>query len=415
MPADITRGLLETQQALPKLSIFGAAALTILLLSYGINAMDRQLFPLILTNVRAEYGFSLPQAGLLSTTFTIGLAVAGLPTGYLLARWPRRFVVQTGIATFSASTIATVYSAGFGEMLAWRTLTGVGEAMQLTALLAVACACFPGYRGAAIGAINCVFGLGAIAGPALGARMLLDWGSWRAPMITFGLIGFALMVLIAAVVRPSLSEMKVGFGGGAAKVAGGAHSLRNRNTTVMVALSIISGLVIYGYLGMYPTFLREALHFTPVATGEVISLYGLGVLVSVIGGLLGDRFSPRPVLALSFLAAAIANLLLFNGPASFAAQAATSFAWGVIFSGTIYVNLAAAMVKSVRSELAGRASGIFVTSLYTSATVAGYLIGYLAMKLGWTEAGNLQLVGLCLLGALVSLALRPAAMARAVP
>ena len=43
-----------------------------LLASYVINAMDRQLFPLLASDVRQEYGFSLANIGLLSTIFTLG-------------------------------------------------------------------------------------------------------------------------------------------------------------------------------------------------------------------------------------------------------------------------------------------------------------------------------------------------------
>ena len=45
------------------------------------------VFPLVAPEVRREYGFSLAGAGLLSTVFTLGMAVAGLPAGYLLARY----------------------------------------------------------------------------------------------------------------------------------------------------------------------------------------------------------------------------------------------------------------------------------------------------------------------------------------
>jgi MFS transporter, DHA1 family, inner membrane transport protein len=85
--------------------------------SYVINAMDRQLFPLIAPDVRREYGFSLASVGLLSTVFTLGMAVAGVPTGFLLARFSRRAVLQTGIALFSAGTALTVVSRGFADML----------------------------------------------------------------------------------------------------------------------------------------------------------------------------------------------------------------------------------------------------------------------------------------------------------
>ena len=80
---------------------------------------------------------------------------------------------------------------------------------------------------------------------------------------------------------------------------------------------------------------------------------------------------------------------------------------GAIFSGTIFVNLAASHVKSVAAGVSGRASGLFVTSVYGSATVAGYLIGFIVGVSSWTVAGNVQLVLLCLAGAVISLALKP--------
>jgi MFS family permease len=143
-----------------------------------------------------------------------------------------------------------------------------------------------------------------------------------------------------------------------------------------------------------------------------MSIYGLGVLVSLLTGWLGDRFSPRFVLALSFLLASAVSALLFNGPAEFATQAALSLVLGATISGTIFVNLAGCHVKSVAASLSGRASGLFVTCVYGSATIAGYVIGWIVGLAGWTVAGNIQLVALCLAGAVISLLLRPDQMSR---
>ena len=63
-------------------------------------------------------------------------------------------------------------------------------------------------------------------------------------------------------------------------------------------------------------------------------------------------------------------------------------------------------VKSiVRTE-----AGIFVTSLYGPGAFAGYLIGFIAGKAGRVSAGLVQISCLALVGALLSLALRPQAM-----
>jgi DHA1 family inner membrane transport protein len=388
------------------------AAIAVLICSYCINAMDRTLFPLMLTDVRREYGFTLPQAGLMSTFFTLGMAFAGIPTGYLMSRYSRKTVIQVGILIYSATTIITVVAFGFADMLLYRAITGIGEAMQLTALLAVFSSYFSRYRAAGVGILNYAYAGGAAIGPALGAKLLVEYATWRAPMIIFGVIGLGMMALIAAVVRPRLSETNTANQRQATLSTGGATTLRNLNTWVLVILSIIFGLALYGYLGMYPTFLREHLHYAPADAGRVMSIYGLGVLVSVVSGWLGDRFSPRVILGTSFLIASAIAALLFNGPTDFAAQAALSLVLGATFSGTIFVNLAACHVKSVSADLAGRASGVFVTSLYGSATIAGYVIGWIVGFAGWTVAGNVQLVLLCFAGAVISLALRPERMAR---
>ncbi len=74
------------------ITIVACFAIAVLICSYAINGMDRVLFPLLLTDVRREYGLGLPEAGLLSTIFTLGMALAGLPTGYLMSRFSRKTV-----------------------------------------------------------------------------------------------------------------------------------------------------------------------------------------------------------------------------------------------------------------------------------------------------------------------------------
>jgi MFS family permease len=310
-------------------------------------------------------------------------------------------VTQVGMLIYSAGTIITVVAVGFADMLVYRAATGVGEAMQLTSLLAIFSSYFSRNRAVGIGTLNYAYAFGAIIGPMLGTSLLVHYGTWRAPMIAFGTLGFVIMLLVSVVVRPWLSEVD---GSTFRELrAGGAPTLLNRNTVVLALLSVLLGLGLYGYLGMYPTFLREQLHFAPTDIGRVMSAYGLGVLVSFGTGWLGDRFSARAVLSLSFLVAAGVCAVLFNGPTSFVAQAAFSFVLGAAFSGTVFVNLAGYHVKVVSDALAGRASGIFVTSLYGSATIAGYLIGWLARLFGWTTAANMQLVFLCVIAAAISL------------
>lgn len=376
----------------------------VLLASYALNAMDRQIFPLIAADVRREFGFGLADTGLLSTIFTLGMALAGVPTGYLLARWSRKAVLQLGIAVFSLATLLTAYSSGFGDMIVYRAATGIGEAMQLTVVIAIAASYFARFRATAVGAINFSFGVGAIVGPLLGGHLIGFERNWRLPLIVFGLAGFAAMALIAVAVSQRMTE-KAGTIDTRIDTRG-ATTMWNRNTVLLTGMSIIGGLCIYGYLGMYPTYLREHLHYTPADTGRVMSIFGGGVFASIFGGWLGDRFHPKLVLSLSFAGAGLLGLLLFSGPTGMLVQSALSFAWGLVVSGVLYVNLAGYHIKAVRASLTNRATGVFVTTLYGAGAFAGYIIGGIAARFGWSTAGLLQITLLSAVGIALAMSLR---------
>jgi DHA1 family inner membrane transport protein len=381
----------------------------VLLASYAVNAADRQLFPLLAHDVRAQYGFSLADTGLLSTIFTLGLAVAGLPTGFLLARFPRKTVLLLGIGIFSTGTALTVVAFGFSDMLVYLAATGIGEAMQLTVMIAIAANYFIGYRAAAIGSMNVFFGIGAFSGPILGSVLLTTYRGWHAPMIAFAIAGYLMMVVIALSVRPWFSETH--RAADARADLRGASTLVNRNTIILTVLSVMGGLIFFGFTGMYPTFLREGLHYAPKTAGFVTGFYGAGALLSIAGGWLGDRFSPRVVLSTAFFAIAGLGYLCFHGSGAIVPQAILTFAYGAIGSGTLYVNLAAYHVKAVRSNLASRASGMFVTSVYAAAAAAGYIMGGIASHAGWAVAGEIQISLVGVIAGGLALALRPQEMA----
>lgn len=376
----------------------------VLLASYALNAMDRQIFPLIAADVRKEFGFGLADTGLLSTIFTLGMALAGVPTGYLLARLSRKSVLQIGIAIFSAGTLLTAYSHGFVDMILYRAATGIGEAMQLTVVIAIAASYFARYRATAVGAINFSFGIGAIVGPLLGGHLIGAERDWRLPLVAFGLAGFAAMALIGVSVSRRMTEKLAAAS--EREDQNGATTLWNRNTVLLTGMSIIGGLCIYGYLGMYPTFLREHLHYTPADTGRVMSIFGFGVFASIFGGWLGDRFHPKLVLSLSFVGTGLLGFLMFSGPTGMLLQSVLSFAWGFVVSGVLYVNLAGYHIKAVRAALTNRATGVFVTTLYGAGAFAGYLIGGIAARFGWSAAGLVQITLLAALGVLLTLLLR---------
>ena len=174
----------------------------------------------------------------------------------------------------------------------------------------------------------------------------------------------------------------------------------------------------YGFLGLYPTFLRENLHYAPAAAGKVIGFFGIGALASIFGGWLGDRLSPRLVLSGSLLSIAVLGYLFFLPSLSMVMRETLTCIYGVTGSAVLYVNLAGYHVKALRRTLSSRGSGMFVTRLYGGAAFGGYLLGALAThyggtpatSYGWLRASEIEMSLLCVIGAMLALAIRPSEM-----
>lgn len=384
-------------------------SLVVVAASYVVNAMDRQVFPVLLPAIRKEYSFTLAQGGLLATIFTLGIGVAGIPTGFLLDRMSRKRVMLIGIAIYSAFTLLTAAALGFGDMFAYRALSGVGEAMQNAALFSAVGAYFFANRALALGSLNFAYGLGGFFGPLFGAAMGSASG-WRLPFIIYGAIGFVFVVAIALVIRKTFTEQVEGQGvapNGAEEsliARDQVHArLFNRNILLLGLTAVVVGLAMYGYLGLYPTFLQEQLHLSLGEAGTAASMFGLGALVGLPAGWLGDKLNQRWVLVVALLAGCVVGYLIFNGPHGAGPQYVLSFLEGAIGSGFCFVNVYAAMQRAVRPHMIGRASGVFITCLYVPASLAGYLFAELVGGLGWGGAGLVQLGLLPLVGVVAML------------
>ena len=178
------------QQAANQSTAIAIAMFCVLLVSYILMAADRYLFPVLAADIRKDFGFSISTTGLLSTIFTLGLGLAGLPTGYLLARYSRKTVLLIGIALFSGATAMTTTAGGFSSMLVLLALQGIGMSMLATSMFALAANYFSNNRAAAIGSVNFCYGVGGFLGPFIAGILRTSYETWHAPMVAFGAFGF---------------------------------------------------------------------------------------------------------------------------------------------------------------------------------------------------------------------------------
>lgn len=386
--------------------------LAVLCVSYMLNAMDRQVFYPLVPPIREEFGFSLDQAGLLATGFTLGLALTGLPAGYLLDRMSRRTIVVASVVVYSLGTVAIPLASGFADMAVYRLISGVGEGVQATAIYAIIGAFFFHRRALAAGFIGLAFGLGVFLGPVIGQALVAAGGTWRTPFFVFGLAGLVMAAVLVFAVPRSMSEALAGRAG-TADTASYDHvpaSPYNRGTLGFGITSAVSGLVFYGFLGLYPTFLREQLGFGPGEAALAASLVGFGAMTALPVGWLADRVDQRLLLAVGFIGSSLTALLAYQVADGVAAQYVLAFLMGTFASGVLFTNCSTALQRAVRPEHVGRGAGLFILTYYLAAAVSGLVFARLVAGLGWAGAGLVQLTVLPVVGLLALLLVDPKRM-----
>jgi DHA1 family inner membrane transport protein len=289
-----------------------AIGLVLLLgVSYMFNAMDRQVFPALLGNIRSDYGLTLPQAGFVSTVFTVNVAIFAALSGWFMTRFGRRYVLLGGLVCYSVFTLLTPLATGFVSLTALRALTGVGEALQVGAVFACMGAYFGAQRGAAMGAMQTFFGLGAFLGPVLGTRLESWTNSWSASFYAYGIAGIAVAVAAAIVIPLEFTDAgpKLSPERDIEELAG---SIWTRNLILSSVSFGLVGFSFFSYSALYASYAHSVLAFSVVDAGAALGMYGIGAMLGVFGGWLGER---------SATGASSAAFFLWRRPATYCSTA----------------------------------------------------------------------------------------------
>jgi len=374
-----------------------AVGLVLLLgVSYMFNAMDRQVFPALLGSIRADYGLTLPEAGFVSTVFTVNVAIFAALSGWFMARFGRRYVLLGGLVCYSLFTLLTPFATGFVSLTVLRALTGVGEALQVGAVFACMGAYFGARRGAAMGAMQTFFGLGAFLGPVLGTRLESWSSSWSASFYAYGVAGID-MAIVAAVVIP----LEFTDAGPAPSLARNAEmptaSIWTRNLILSAVSFGFVGFSFFSYSALYANYAHTVLGFSVVDAGAALGMYGIGAMLGVFGGWLGDKISNRSIIG-GLILMATAGYVLFDGVPQFRLHLLLSLVFGLTMSGFLFTRFMSVVQRSVDPSQIGYAGAVALAAFYLPGPFAGWLFGKLVQTAGWSTASLLVVVAPPLLG-----------------
>jgi sugar phosphate permease len=375
---------------------------TILALGTSAQASYSAVFlgiPVLAPALRAEYGLSLPEVGLVIATANVGAVVTLLPWGLLADRAGERAVLAAGLTGAAVALAGAAFAPSFGVLVLALTAAGaLGASVNAASGRAVMGWFEAGERGFALGIRQTAVPIGGMM-VALGLPPVTSvWG------VRGGLVALACGCLATALAgavglrEAAESEDELGAVG---------RPLRDGR---MWRLSLGSALVIAAQasiLGFVVLFLHGERGLSTAAAGGVFALMQLlGAALRIAAGRWSDlvrvRIRPLRQLAIALALALVASAALTRAPLAFllpalVAAGALSLSWnGLSFTA------AAELAGRARS---GAALGFQQTALSvsyaTTAPVFAAVVDAGSWRLGFALAAVMPVAGATVLRRLV--------------
>ena len=162
--------------------------LTLMVFDY----IDRQVIVSLFPYLKAAWGVSDTQLGALVSAVSVTVAVGSVPIALFADRASRVKSIVIMAVIWSLATISCMFTRNFSQLLAARSIVGVGEAGYGSVGGALIATHFPArMRGAVLGAFLATASVGSVLGVMLGGVIASRWG-WEA---AFGVVGFPGLVL----------------------------------------------------------------------------------------------------------------------------------------------------------------------------------------------------------------------------
>lgn len=264
--------------------------LTLLLLAYILNYLDRQILGILAGPIMADLHLRDTDFGVLTgPPFAILYSVLGIPFAFLADRTSRSRVVAAALAFWSAFTALCGTATSFWQLFLFRMGVGIGEAGGVAPSYALLADYFEPHRRARALAI---FSLGVPIGLALGTLIgayIAHAISWRAAFFTMGIVGVILAPIILTFVRDPVRSQHAA---GAAPIGEVFPLLARKPVFWLLAFAASSSsLCGYGLATWIPSVLERSFHMGLIARGQYLSsVIVIGGCIGVFsGGWLADR------------------------------------------------------------------------------------------------------------------------------
>ena len=192
----------DTVAAVPAKPGYRYYVLAVLILVYMLNFLDRQIIGILAAPLKAEFGLSDSQFGLLGgIAFASVYSTLAIPLAWLADRYSRVWIMTGALAVWSGFTALCGVATSFTQLFLFRMGVGVGEAGGVAPAYSLVADYFPPHqRARALAAFAFGIPLGTAAGTLVGGLLAATYG-WRTAFIVVGLVGVLLAPVLLFTVR----------------------------------------------------------------------------------------------------------------------------------------------------------------------------------------------------------------------
>ena len=371
--------------------------------------MDRLLIGFLIEPIKAEFGLSDTQIGLVAgLAFAITYVLMGLPLGRLVDRRNRSYVLAFCISIWSLTTVLCGFTVGFISLFIMRVAVGIGEAGLHPAAVSIIGDLFPPKK---LAVPMAVFIMGGSIGSGLaiiGGGALITWFSsmgnisiagfedistWRLVFIFVGLPGLIVAMLTLFTVRdPGRNNFSDPY-----------KKIKEEETTSLMEvleyfrthaplfLFTLGGFIVHAFYSYgWHTWVPALLSRTYSASSDEIGLYyGFGYLICAVLGALSvgplvksfeirghrDAAVKAPLLLLCIMIApAVLGPLMPNFALCILCLCITIYCYAAIISISLV-----ALVQITPGNMRGLTSGIFIGVMnITGGAFGAVIVGMLS-------------------------------------
>ncbi|MBN3758934.1 MFS transporter [Paraburkholderia sp. Tr-20389] len=292
---------------------YAARALIASVLGYAMDGFDLLILGFMLPAIAADLHLSSTQAGSLVTWTLVGAVAGGLIFGVLSDYFGRVRMLTWTILIFAVFTGLCALAQGYGDLLAYRTIAGIGLGGEFGIGMTLVAEAWPAAQRARVSSyVGLGWQLGVLAA-ALLTPLLLPVIGWRG-MFALGLLPAVVSFFVRRrVEEPALFTERAARGTPKAPLR--LLVADARTTRASAGVAILCSVQNFGYYGLMiwlPTYLSKTFGYSLTRSGLWTAVTVLGMAAGIwLFGIAADRFGRKPAF-LFYQAGAVVMVFVYS-------------------------------------------------------------------------------------------------------